>query len=271
MKKIKKLHFRTVLLILLILLFMWWVNNYTISVNESVVKSDLINDEITIVQISDLHGASFGMDNSVLINRITSQAPDFIAVTGDMFTHYSESGKETALNLMKTLADMYPVYYVNGEHDDDESFFDKLEENGVNVLNYRGRVITVKNTKLHLYGIDNVYFPPTFDLVNAFTKDEDTFSILLSHMAKRNDKFKEFGIDLTLSGDTHGGIFRLPFIGAVYDGTDFFPDKNGKFMKGLYEDDGYFVHITAGLGNYPLPVRCWNRPEIAVIKLQPQQ
>lgn len=255
----------------MLFLFLWWINNYTLSVNESTVKSNLINDEITIVHISDLHDASFGKDNKTLIKRITAQAPDLIAVTGDMFTYESEIGKKTALNLLESLAEKYPVYYVNGEHDDDESFFKDLEAVGVNVLNYENEIITVKNTKLHLYGIDNVYFTPTFDLSNAFTDDEETFSILLSHMATKFDKFKEFGIDLTLSGDTHGGIFRLPFVGAVYDGDKIFPDMNGNLVKGLYEDDGHYIHITGGLGNYPVPVRCYNRPEIAVVKLQPQK
>lgn len=270
MKKLKKLHITTVLFALLIIVFMWWINNYTISVNTSAVESDLIKDEITIVHLSDLHGASFGKNNNTLISRIAAQSPDFIAVTGDMFTYESENGKETALNLLKELAEMYPVYYVNGEHDDDESFFSLLKESGVNVLNYEDEVVTVKNTKIHLYGIDNVYFPPAFDLENAFEKDEETFSILLSHMPEF-DKFESFGIELTLSGDTHGGLFRLPFVGAVYDGSTVFPDMNGELVKGLYEKDGQYIHISGGLGNYPISVRCWNRPEIAVIKLQPQE
>ncbi len=270
MKKRKKLHLSTLLLLLLLIIFGWWVNNHTLSVNEYEVKSELVNDEITIVQLSDLHGACFGKGNKTLIDRVSAQAPDFIAVTGDMFTHGGENGKRNALELLCTLAEKYPVYYVNGEHDDDEAFFTLLRENGVNVLNYEDEVITVKNTQLHLYGIDNVYFPPHFDLDNAFKKDEQTFSILLSHMPEF-ERFKPFGMELTLSGDTHGGLFRLPFVGAVYDGNTVFPDLNGEYVKGLYEKDGQFIHVSGGLGNYPVPVRCWNRPEIAVIKLQPDK
>lgn len=268
MRKRKKLRASTVILFLLLIAFGWWINNHTLSINESEVRSELVNDEITIVQLSDLHGAVFGNNNEILLSRIFAASPDIIAVTGDMFTRDSESGKETALNLLSALAEKYPVYYVNGEHDDDEAFFSLLRENGVHVLNYEDEVITVKNTELHLYGIDNVYFPPHFNLENAFEKDEKTFSILLSHIPQF-DYFKSFGMELTLSGDTHGGLFRLPIVGAVYDGGELFPDMNGELVKGLYERDGQYIHVSGGLGNYPFPVRCWNRPEIAVIKLKP--
>ncbi len=252
----------------MLIAFGWWINNYTLSVNTSEVRSELINDEITIVQLSDLHGAVFGNENDILLKRIFAQSPDIITVTGDMFTRNSEKGRAIALALLATLAEKYPVYYVNGEHDDDEDFFSLLRQSGVNVLNYGNEVITVKNTRLHLYGIDNVYFPPHFDLENAFQKDESTFSILLSHIPEF-DRFSSFGSELVLSGDTHGGIFRLPFVGAVYDGGELLPDLNDKLTKGLYERNGQYIHISGGLGNHPLPVRFWNRPEIAVIKLKP--
>ncbi len=270
MKKLKKLHIVPVFFVLLIFIFIWWINNHTISTNQYELRSDLVKDEITIVHLTDLHGACFGKDNSTLIKRVAEQSPDLIAVTGDMFTYEDEAGKSIAFNLLSALADKYPTYYVNGEHDDNEEFFALLRENGVNVINYKDEVVAIKNTKLHLYGIDNVYFPPHFDLKNAFEQDEDTFSILLSHMPEY-ERFQPFGMELILSGDTHGGLFRLPFVGAVFDGETILPDLNGKYVKGLYENDGQFIHVSGGLGNYPVPVRMWNRPEIAVIKLQPDE
>ncbi len=270
MKKRKKIRVGTVLNFIMILLFLWWVNNFTISTNEYTVKSKLINDEIKIVHISDLHDTSFGKGDKALIKRIVSQKSDFVAVTGDMFSHYSEKGKEKSLVFLTELAKYVNVYYVNGEHDDEEDFFKALENAGVNVINYEDEVIIVKNTKLHLYGIDNVYFPKNFDLNNAFKPDSENFSILLSHLSDRFDNFRFFGIDLTLSGDTHGGLFRLPYVGAVYDREQFFPDLNGEFVKGLYKVDESYIHISGGLGNHPLPVRFFNRPEVAVITLLPE-
>lgn len=249
----------------------WWFNNYTINIHHETVSDERINDDITIVHISDLHSASFGKDNENLIEKIRAQKPDLIATTGDMHTSNDENGKETALKLLTALTDIAPVYYVNGEHDFRESFSESLKENGVHVLDYADEVVTIKNTKLHLYGITNVYYTPTFDLANKFEPDDDTYSILLAHI-QNFDKFAKFGIDLSLCGDTHGGVFRLPFVGAVYtpDGG-LFPELSGKYIKGMYERDGKLMYISSGLGNYPLPARFCNRPEIAVIKLVPKK
>lgn len=62
----------------------------------------------------------------------------------------------------------------------------------------------INNTPIHLYGITNVYYTPTFDLLNEFELDNNTYQY-----------FTCSGIDLSLCGDTHGGQFRPPFIGAV--------------------------------------------------------
>ncbi len=144
-----------------------------------------------------------------------------------------------------------------------------LKDNGVRVLDYEDEIITIKNTNLHIYGIDNVYYSPTFCLENEFSLDEKNYTILLAHIANL-PKFEEFGIDLALSGDTHGGQIRIPFLGAVYTQDAWFPELQGKVMKGLYTKNNTNLFISSGLGNYPLPIRIFNNPEIAVIKLIPK-
>ncbi len=270
MKQHKKRCMITALSVIFVFVSGWWINNFTLQINVSEIKSDLINNEITIVHLTDLHGATFGDNNKTLISRVAALSPDFIVVTGDMFTYSDKEGEAVAVELLDELSDKFLVYYVNGEHDDKESFFDILKQKGVNVLNYEQQLVNIKNTRLHLYGIDNVYFPADFDFKNAFVKDDKTFSILLSHIPAY-EKFSSFGEGLIVSGDTHGGIFRLPFIGAVYDGGIFFPDLNGKMTKGLYEKNGQYINISSGLGNYPFSVRFFNRPEISVIKLYPDK
>lgn len=266
----RKSHLLKFLMILILLVFVWWFNNYTLKVSQARVSSPMINDEITIVQLTDLHGASFGYNNSRLLKKIEKISPDLVFITGDMYTYTDDSsGEETAFNLMRDLAQKYSVYYVNGEHDNKKSFFERLEAAGVNVFNYEEEIITVKQTKLHLYGIDNVYYSQTFDLINAFEKDEENFSILLAHI-QNFERFASFGIDLSVCGDTHGEIFRLPIIGAVYSGEKFFPDLNLDYTKGLYSLGESQMFISSGLGAYPIPVRFYNRPEVAVIKLTPQ-
>ncbi|MBQ9980761.1 MAG: metallophosphoesterase [Oscillospiraceae bacterium] len=68
-----------------------------------------------IVQISDLHGASLGKDNSRLVNMVERSKPDAIAITGDIL--HSADQLETAEKLIKQLTPMAPVYYVTGNHE----------------------------------------------------------------------------------------------------------------------------------------------------------
>lgn len=254
----------------LLVIFVWWFNNFTLTETNVCFTDEKINDIITIVQITDLHGAEFGKDNINLIRKIENQNPDLVFVTGDMYTNLSgNNGRETAINLLKSLGERFTVYYVNGEHDnDDTEFFNEIKASGVNILNYENEIITVKNTVLHLYGINNVYYTDTFDLHNAFVSDSNNYSILLAHSSNFK-KFAEFGIDLTVCGDTHGGMFRMPLVGAVYDGNTLLPERYGTYIKGTYTLGDSNLFISSGLGNYPFPIRFCNRPEIAVIKLAP--
>ena len=143
------------LVIILICLFIWWFNTFTIKTTVTEIVSDKIKNEIKIVQISDLHGSTFGKDNNKLIRKIEKENPDFICVTGDMYTAGDEKGKQVAKNLIVTLAEKYDVYFVNGEHDSSEEFMNELKANNVKVLDYKKETIEIKDTKLNLYGITN--------------------------------------------------------------------------------------------------------------------
>ena len=251
---------------------LWLFSTFTLKTTEVEIKSEKIKDEITIVQITDLHGSDFGMNNSFVINKIEKAEPDFVVVTGDMYTRGSDEGKNTALKLMSKIGDKYSTYFVNGEHDNEEAFIAELKESNVSVLDYKSEDITIGKTDIRLYGITNVYYSPTFDLGNEFTLDKSKYNILLAHISNK-DAFASFGMDLCICGDTHGGQVRLPYIGGLYGTNGWLPevrDKNA-FVKGLYKHENTDFFISSGLGNYPIPLRFLNRPEIAVIKLVPEK
>lgn len=262
----KKLKIFT--LILLLLAAIWAFNTFALRTDEVTVQSERIENPITIVQLTDLHGSCFGPDNRWLLRTVQRQEPDLIVVTGDMYTASQDSG--TAYRLIAALTGIAPVYYVNGEHDNSGGFKAELSNAGVHVMDYTEDLLTVEDTTLHLYGINNVYYSDTFHLDKEFTEDPEHFSLLLAHIANF-EKFRAFGIDLALCGDTHGGQIRLPGLGALYDGSTWLPERSGIPMKGLYEQDGSYLYISGGLGNYPVPVRFCNRPEVSVIRLEPNE
>lgn len=269
-RKEKRHHgIRNFFIYCLLLAAIWYIGTFTLTTTEVTVESSEIKDDITIVQLTDLHGASFGRDNSRLIERVRENKPDFIVVTGDMYSSGDEKGRQTAVNLMADLAKFSTVYFVNGEHDNNEAYDRQLTDAGVDVLDYESRDITIGQTTVRLYGISNVYYSSTFDLSNEFTLDENVFNILAAHIPNF-EAFADFGIDLSLCGDSHGGQVRLPFVGGFNNGGIWFPELlngEGKYVKGLYEMRAKKLFVSSGLGNYPVPIRFLNRPEVAVIHL----
>lgn len=258
--------------LLLLGVFLWWFQTFTLTVTRVELAHPAVKAPVKIVQLTDLHGASFGRENHSLLEKIEREQPDLIAVTGDLYTHGDEAGKQTAIHLLTELVKLCPVYAVPGEHDASAEFLDALRGVGVRVLDYKTESLRVGETPLRLYGIDNVYYSATFSLENEFSPpDEQEFSILLAHISNP-PAFAAFGVDLALCGDTHGGQVRLPWIGPIYYQGSWFPVfsySHGIYDKGMYQLEDMHLFISSGLGNYPAPVRFWNRPEIVVLTLLP--
>ena len=95
--------------------------------------------------------------------------------------------------------------------------------------------------------------------------EDNPFTILLAHEPQYMPEYAKFDIDLVMSGHAHGGQFRIPFIGGfVAPGQGFLP----KYTKGLYEENGTKMIVSAGLGNSVIPLRLLNRPEVGKITLK---
>ncbi|MBQ6932047.1 MAG: metallophosphoesterase [Clostridia bacterium] len=273
MKK-RKTTFRIGLVVLILLIVFWAVNNFCIKVEKTTLLSEKITSPVRIVLVSDLHSSSFGKDNVILKNLIKQQKPDLIFVLGDMYSRFEAERPETAVEFTTALTEYAPVYFVSGDHDYSDKYFKALEDGGVNVLNFEKSDVTVNENEISIYGIRSEWFSLTFSLNNAFSPaDGDRINILLAHCPYM-EKYKGFeNLDFVFSGDTHGGMIRLPLLGPVYYNGSILPKitYSGKmYDKGYYNVNGTQLFVTSGAGNYPLPLRFNNRPEIVSIDLLPK-
>lgn len=260
--------------ILLVLFLIWFFNNYSLKITRASMVSDKISETVCIAVLSDLHVHNGSISSSRIMRKIDTISPDAVFILGDMYSRGSNDEKiGMAVDFITSVNEKYPVYFVSGDHDTSPAYFETLENNGVHVMNYTSEYAEIKGTRFKIMGIDNVYYSPTFDLNNAFTLDESCFDIVMAHIPNYQ-AFSKFGADLTLSADTHGGMVRLPFMGAVYDPlTDtFFPKLRGvkAYDKGWFEYDGGELFITSGIGDSPYPVRFWNLPEVVSIEIVPE-
>lgn len=261
-----------VLLLAICLSGFWWFENYTFRVNKVSVENNKVKKEIKILHMSDLHSQLYGKNNESLIRKIDQLNPDLIFATGDMATADDKEGQDQAAALLGHYSSDIPVYFVPGEHDRSTDFSNRLRQLGVHVLRYETEEITLKGTNIVLYGIDNASFTPSFDLNNSFaTPDKTKLNLLLAHIPNL-DGYDSFPVDYVFSGDTHGGVMQLPFVGPLYANSHWFPKFTTKepiVDKGVFEQEGIYFFVSGGLGNYPVPARFFNRPEMSLITISP--
>ena len=268
----------------IILLLSVFVSNFFITVNSYDYNISNSSD-VKIVFLSDLHGREFGKNNVRLIKKISEQKPDIICLTGDFIDEnntYKDNGE--FLNLVKALLNIAPVYYSYGNHDysyfidNGFGFIETLENSGCEFLDKEYVDIDIEGVPLRLGGIYDYAFnlqgmrksdwenTDIFKFLSDFTSTDRT-TVLMCHRPDSfiyGDASLIWNIDLVLCGHTHGGLWRLPFIGGVIAPEQGF---NPAFDKGEYDIGNIKMFINAGLAGYGINPRLFNLPEVTVINL----
>jgi hypothetical protein len=72
----------------------------------------------------------------------------------------------------------------------------------------------------------------------------DQFTFLIYHSPDLAPNAAKLGVVLQLSGHTHGGQVRLPFIGPLYTASLY----GRKFQSGRYQIGDLVLYITRGVG-----------------------
>lgn len=268
--------------VVLILLIAWiaW-GNTALEVSEFVVSSEKLPESFSgyrIAQISDLHNAQFGEENSQLLELLESTDPDCIVLTGDLVDS-RRTDVEVAVSFGERAVKIAPVYYVNGNHEsrieEYEDLKAGLEKAGVTVLENQVVPLERSGQQIYLTGVNDPNFQTDFLFdepeqvlrweLDQVTPEKDGYWILLSHRPEYFDLYREYGVDLVFTGHAHGGQFRLPFVGGIAaPGQGLFP----KYDDGLYTEAGTSMLVSRGLGNSLFPFRVNNRPEIVVAELR---
>ena len=234
-------------------------------------------DHFKIAVISDLHNAEFGTDNSHLLKLIEFEAPDMIAITGDLIDS-NRTDIRIAEELIDQIVDIAPSYYVIGNHEawigaEYQETEEMLLDKGVIVLHDETVKLVRDDGSIQIAGLDDPAFSgdATADgeeLINSRLKDmetDDSFCILLSHRPEIFDVYVSMDIDLVLSGHAHGGQFRLPFIGGlIAPDQGFLPE----YDAGKYIEDNTLMIVSRGLGNSIVPIRFNNDPELVIVELK---
>ena len=260
-----------------------WVawGNTALVTTELSVRSEKLPaafDGFRIVQVSDLHNASFGEGNAELLERVEQAQPDCIALTGDLVDS-RHTDVDAALSFASEAAKIAPTYYVTGNHEarleEWEQLLTGLEEAGVTILQNESILLEREGQSIAFSGVEDPSFhddPLLHDTegiwernLESLSPEEGRYTILLSHRPEYFAFYEKLGFDLVLAGHAHGGQFRLPGIGGLWaPGQGLFPE----YDAGLYQQGGTAMAVSRGLGNSLFPFRVNNQPEIVSITLQ---
>ncbi len=162
-------------------------------------------------------------------------------------------------------------YAVLGNHDalvSAPAVIDALLTHGIPVLTNSSVPLERDGRRLWLAGMQDALEqrPDLLTALPAGRNPDKEPLILLAHEPDFADRVLGQQIDLVLSGHTHGGQIRIPFLPPLL-----LPEMGTKYVEGLFRlRDGTQLYVNRGIGAVNLPFRFRCPPEISVMTLQPR-
>ncbi len=247
------------------------------------IRDRRIRGQCRMVFLSDLHNKQFGRDNVRLLKAIEELKPDGVLIGGDMINGKPGEKLETAVNLLRSLAEKYPVYYANGNHehriklypatygDAAERYGEALAKLGISPMvnshvQLPGINLTIYGSEIGRYYYKRFTVPemaPEYLSGLLGCPVPGSYTVLLAHNPDYFPRYARWGADLVLAGHVHGGIVRIPFLGRglLSPNVRFFPKYDG----GVYREGNSTMILSRGLGIHTIPFRLFNPGELIVL------
>lgn len=222
-------------------------------------------DGLRIVHLSDLHHSPFtGLAHIERAVKIANRLrPDAVMLTGDYVSHEREYIGPVAATLAR-LRSTLGTFACLGNHDhwtDAELVTHLFRGEGITMLVNEGFRLETRGASFWLAGVDDHMVGKT-DVTAALRGSfPDEMKLLLAHNPIIFREAVRAGVDLTLSGHTHGGQIKFRD-----EEKRLLPTR--KLRAGLYERRGSQVYVTRGIGTVVVPMRYRCPPEISLLELR---
>jgi predicted MPP superfamily phosphohydrolase len=223
-------------------------------------------DGLRIVHLSDIHHSPFTGSEQIerAIETANSLEPDIIALTGDYVSH-DPSYAAPCAELLGRLRARHGVYAVLGNHDhwtDASLITDLFRAEGIRVLVNEGMRFELGGASFWLAGVDDTMvgledLPLALAGSSAFE-----MKLLLAHNPVILRRAARAGVDLVLSGHTHGGQV------AWRSERSASGRPRRRILKGLGRRGRTQIYVTRGLGTVVLPIRYGCPPEVSLLELR---
>jgi len=251
------------------------ISRHELSVEEHTFQVARLPDAfrgMRIVQASDFHYAEYteAFFLREVVERINGLRPDLVLLTGD-FVSFSPMPYSYARRQAPVCAEILsgiecPLRYASlGNHDytvGPEAVAAPLREHGIPVLTNAAVALERGGQRIWLGGLGSACTGDV-DLARAVPRAAGGEPVLL--MAHEPDILPEVarhGVDLMLSGHTHGGQVRIPFLPPLV-----LPEYGRRYLEGAFRVGPTQLYVNRGIGAVGVPFRFRCPPEITVIKL----
>lgn len=232
-------------------------------------------DGFKIAVLSDLHFGPYtgAHEISAAVTAANRLSPDLVAVLGDFVSEkLSGSSNEGArkaepcAQILAGLRSRFGTLAVLGNHDyatDPEFVADALTSHKVPLLRNASRPIEKDGQRLWFLGVNDITFSAQ-NLDDALTGVPDHEpKVLLAHEPDFADYSSQYGIDVQLSGHSHGGQVRIPGLPPLL-----LPEFARKYYEGYYRVRGLQLYTNRGIGTVGLPFRFLCPPEVTLVTLR---
>ena len=223
-------------------------------------------DGFRVVHLSDIHHSAFTSRDQVerAVETANRLRPDIIALTGDYISHERQFAAPCA-ELLGRLEAREGVYAVLGNHDhwtDAPLITDLFRAEGITVLVNQGMRFEQRGEAFWLAGVDDTMVGlEDLPLALAGARD-DEMKLLLAHNPIILRRAARAGVDLVLSGHTHGGQIALRSERSVSG------KPRRRLLRGLGHQGETQIYVTRGVGTVVLPIRYGCPPEVSLLELR---
>ena len=226
------------------------------------------HEGLKILQITDVHiGPTLGQEFlQRIVDRSQALEPDLIVITGDLVDGSVRLLRDEIAPIFQLSAPL-GVFFITGNHElisGADPWVAHLRKGGITVLENQAVLLEHKGAAFNLVGVDDwdsqrFQASRSPNLGQALQNvDTSKTTVLLAHQPKAIVEACERGVDVQLSGHTHGGQIA-PFAYMLY--------FDQPHRRGLYQVANTQLYVSEGAGYWGPPIRVGTRSEITLLRL----
>lgn len=224
-------------------------------------------DGTRLVVVSDIHLGPLAGEAHVrrIVDRINQLDADVVAIVGDLVDG-SVAERGAAAEPLAGIRSRHGAYFVTGNHDyysGHDQWRERLDELGIRTLRNERTELLIRGGALDLAGVNDLTgsdYDDGPDFARTFAdRDPDRPVVLMAHQPVQVRSAARYGVDLQVSGHTHGG--QLAPFGLL-------ARLEQPVLTGLGRVDGVPVYVTNGAGFWGPPVRVGAPPQVTLLELR---